>query len=56
MNVVYLILGLGIAVLAVGAIVVVFMSMGTENKHRQLDELRTRHIARQPWDVQGKAR
>ena len=53
MNIIYLVLGLGIAILLVGAVVIVLMSMGTKNKHRQIDELRSRHIARQPWDAHG---
>ena len=56
MNIVYLVLGLGLAILLVGAIVIVLMSMGTRNRQRVAHELHTRHIARQPWDAHGRVR
>jgi hypothetical protein len=51
MNLVYYVLGGTIGILLIGAIVVVLMASGTKSQKRRLDDLKSRHIARQPWDV-----
>ena len=51
-SVLFLILGAGIAILLVGAVVVV-MASGPKSQKKRMQELHTRHFARQPWDAES---
>jgi len=52
-SVLFLILGAGIAILLVGAVVVVVMASGPKSQKKRMQELHTRHFARQPWDAES---
>jgi hypothetical protein len=53
MNMIFYILGAGIAILLIGAIVVVVMASGSKSQSRRMQDLHTRHVARQPWDAES---
>lgn len=53
MNMIFYILGAGIAILLVGAIIVVVMASGPKSRQQRMREVQTRHIARQPWDAES---
>lgn len=53
MNSVYLALAIVIVVLLVAAIAVVFLAGSSKSQKKRMEELQTRHLARQPWDAQS---
>jgi hypothetical protein len=53
MNMIFYILGAGIAILLIGAIVVVVMASGPKSQQKRMRDIQTRHIARQPWDAES---
>jgi hypothetical protein len=53
MNTIFLVLFAGLAILLVGAVVVVVMASGAKSQKRRMEDVQTRHLARQPWDAQS---
>jgi hypothetical protein len=53
MNTIFLVLFAGIAILLVGAVVVVVMASGSKSQKQRMENLHARHMARQPWDAQS---
>jgi flagellar basal body-associated protein FliL len=53
MNTVFLVLGICIVMLLVGAVAVVFLASSSKSQKQRMEEQQNRHVARQPWDAQS---
>ncbi len=53
MNHLFLILAVVVLVLLAGGIAMLLVASSTKSQRPRMEEQRTRHLARQPWDAQA---
>lgn len=53
MHTFFLVLGIAIFVLLVGAVLVVALASGSKTRKQRMEQMQSRHVAHQPWDAQS---